>query len=97
MENNFYVGIVHHEKGLISDGYNEKVVLYSDNNIYYIDLLKQKTYSTNREEKEYVLEDTLISTDVNDFNINYMYLLNKYRNYGRDIKKKNKINIFNKK
>ena len=97
MENNFYVGIVFHERGIMHEEINEKVVLYTEDNIYYIDLLKKKTYSTDTNEKEYVKSDTLVKADVNDFNIDYMYLLNKYNQTGRDVKKKNKINIFNKK
>lgn len=96
MENNFYVGVVHHEKGIISEGYNEKIVLYSEDDIHYVDLIKEQIYSTNKEEKDYVLEETLIPANVSDFNNDYIYLLSKYKGHSKERKKKKKINIFNK-
>ena len=47
MENNFYVGIVHHNKKVTKEAYNEKLVLYSTNNYDYLDLINDIEYTTD--------------------------------------------------
>lgn len=79
MENNFYVGIVHHCKKLFKDEYNEKLVLYDIGNNLYLDLINGICYGTDINDKDYVLGDSLIVTDIDDYKINYKYLLSKYR------------------
>ena len=78
MENSFYVGIVCHRKIISNNIIREKRVIYSNDNIYYIDLIKEKEYTTNDNLNEYVDKSTLIPTDINDYNIDYTYLLSKY-------------------
>ena len=78
MENNFYVGIVCHKKRIINSIVRERRVLYN-NNIYYIDLEKNREYTTDNSLSEYVDSSTLVLTDINDYNIDYAYLLAKYK------------------
>lgn len=80
MENNFYVGIIHHKKRIIRPEYNEKVVLYKLSNERYLDLIKDIEYTTNINEKDYVIEETLIITDITQYRENYLYLLSKHNN-----------------
>ena len=85
MENNFYVGIVHHGKRIFDgknffrDAYNEKLVLYNLDNGVYLDLLGGICYSTDNTSRDYVLEDSLILTDIDDYKTNYRYLLSEYK------------------
>ena len=46
----------------------------------YIDLLNEREYTTDTNEKDYVIEDSLIPTDTNDFKEDYNYLLYRYSN-----------------
>lgn len=85
MENNFYVGDVYHSK---KKDKIEKTVLYSSDRVVYIDLLNEKEYTTDKSEKDYVIEESLILTDINNFREDYNYLLYRY-NYG-NIKSKKK-------
>ena len=78
MENNFYVGILCHKKILSNNILKERRVLYTSDNIYYIDLIKGKEYTTNDSLNEYIDKGTLIPTDINDHNVDYAYLLSKY-------------------
>ena len=48
MENNFFVGVVVHRRRKSNSLTREKLVLYSRNDIDYIDLLNN-TYTTNSE------------------------------------------------
>lgn len=78
MESNFYIGIVIHKNFFNRKKWQDKIVLYSDDYIKFIDLNKQKIYFSNKKKKNYVVLDSLINIDINDFNIDYVYLLNKY-------------------
>ena len=57
MENNFYIGIVHHKKRVFKSQYEEKIVLYSINDINYIDLINNIVYTTDSDSKDYVVRD----------------------------------------
>ena len=65
MEDNFYVGDIFHSKK--RNGKIEKAVLYSKDKVVYIDLLNEKEYTTDTNENDYVIEDSLIPTETNDF------------------------------
>lgn len=92
MENNFFVGIVHHKKRMFKPEYSEKVVLYKATDNYYIDLIRDVIYSTNNEEKDYVVGSSLIPTDISMYKEDYQYLLSKH-NSGVMVKKKKRINF----
>lgn len=79
MENNFFVGIVCHKKVISNNIVRERKVLYTSDNVYYIDLIKEKEYMADNRLNEYVDESTLIPTDINDYNTDYAYLLSKYK------------------
>ena len=74
----------------------EKAVLYSKDRVVYIDLLNEKEYTTDTNENDYVIEDSLIPTDTNDFKEDYNYLLYRYSNGMVKRKKKHWYN-FNRK
>lgn len=78
MEDNFYVGDVFHSKKRNSK--IEKTVLYSKDRVVYIDLLNEREYTIDTNEKDYVIVDSLIPTDTNDFKEDYNYLLYRYSN-----------------
>jgi len=90
MENNFYVGIVNHKKKIGRGFWSEKLVLYSDDNKYYTDLLNNVTYTSDISCKDYVIKESLIPTDISQYNTDYLYLLFKYKNQ-INIKKKKHI------
>lgn len=79
MENNFYVGVVYHCKKLFKNEYKEKLVLYSEDMVNYLDLLTDVWYTIDVNNKDYVVGESVISTDINDYKIDYIYLLSKYR------------------
>jgi len=79
MENKFYVGVVYHKKRVFKPAYSEKIVLYSDNNINYLDLISGAHYTTNYNEKDYVERESLVATDVSLYREDYLYLLNRYK------------------
>jgi len=89
MENNFFVGDVIHSRRFGKQEYIEKCVLYSDDNFNYLDLVNGKWYSTDCSEKDYVLKETINSTDVSLYRENYQYLLNKFGS------KKSKMRTYN--
>ena len=91
---NFYVGDIFHSKK--RNGKIEKAVLYSKDKVVYIDLLNEKEYTTDTNENDYVIEDSLIPTDTNDFKEDYNYLLYRYSNGMVKSKKKHWYN-FNRK
>ena len=74
----------------------QKAVLYSKDRVVYIDLLNEKEYTTDTNENDYVIEDSLIPTDTNDFKEDYNYLLYRYSNGMVKRKKKHWYN-FNRK
>ena len=85
MENSFYIGIVHHSikffdgKNFFRSEYNESLVLYHLGGSNYLDLVTGNFYNTDSNAKDYVFEDSLVITDVGDYKINYMYLLERYK------------------
>ena len=93
MEDNFYIGLVHHEKKFLKTKHREKVVLYSRDYINYIDLINNTVYSTDSTCKDYVVKESLVPTDISEHRIDYMYLLSKY-NSGDNLEKK-KTRILN--
>ena len=88
MEDNFYVGDIFHSKK--RNGKIEKAVLYSKDKVVYIDLLNEKEYTTDTNENDYVIEDSLIPKE------DYNYLLYRYSNGMVKSKKKHWYN-FNRK
>lgn len=78
MEGNFYIGIVCHKKRGLKCQYEEKIVLYTNNDIDYIDLINNVVYSTDSSDKHYVVKESLIPTNLFEHRIDYMYLLYKY-------------------
>lgn len=96
MENNFYVGNIIRKKKKSSDIYVEKMVLYTQDNIYYIDLINDITYTTNNFDKSYVDSSSLVSINTEDFRIDYMYLLLKH-NEGNNNNNNNNKRKFSKK
>ena len=90
MENNFYVGVIHHKKKLFKPAFSEKVVLYSDDNIVYLDLINSVWYTTSEDNKDFVDKNSLIITDISLYKEDYLYLLNRYKeNSVTKIKKRN--------
>lgn len=84
---NFYIGIVHHKKRVLKSQYDEKIVLYTNNDIDYIDLINNVVYSTDCSEKDYVVKESLILTDISEHRIDYIYLLNQYDSKAKTRKK----------
>lgn len=91
MENNFYVGNIIHKKKKGNTTYMEKMVLYTIDNLYYIDLINDITYTTNNFDKSYVDSSSLVSIDIEDFRIDYMYLLLKHNEGSNNHQKRRKI------
>ena len=89
MENNFYVGIVCHRRLILNNILRERRVLYTSDNIYYIDLKKEKEYTTNDNLNVFIDKGALIPTDINDYNVDYAYLLSKY-NSNKKVRKRKK-------
>ena len=92
MKSNFYVGIICHLKKIKKYSYHEKVVLYSEDNINFINLINFELYpiegSSTKIHEDYVIKDSLIPTDIRDYNINYIYLLDKYKSVKNTQEKK---------
>ena len=76
MKNNFYVGQIFHS-WFIKPCYIEKSLLYTSDEYNYFDLVREKWYTTNTSEKDYVIKDSLVATDINEYNNNYQYLYKK--------------------
>ena len=76
IENNWYVGSVFHRKKL-GWSYIEQEVLYSEDCYYFFDLLSEKWYSTSTDNKDYVIRETIVPTDIRDYKIDYQFLLEK--------------------
>ena len=87
MESNFYVGDVCHRRRFFKSEYIEKIVLYSTDGFNYLDLLTCNWYTTDRNCKDYVDSNTIISTDISQYRTDYIYLLSKY-NGNRGFKRK---------
>ena len=95
MENNFFVGNVVHKNKKGNNLYSEKIVLYTCDNVYFIDLLTDNTYTTNSENRDYVVYDSLVPTNSEEFRIDYDYLLIK-QNEIKDNKVRRKKFFFKK-
>lgn len=78
MKDSFYVGIVCHGKKLFKAGYKEKLVLYSQDGINYLDLISDTYYTTDKNNRDYIEKESLIPTDVSEYREDYLYLLSKY-------------------
>lgn len=97
MENNFYVGIVRHGKKFFSDGkilrngFDEKLVLYKVNDTLYLDLINGVCYGTDINNREYVLNESLVLTNIDDYKVDYRYLLSRYDESALTRKKKKDI------
>lgn len=76
MENNFYVGKIYHRRKF-KFPYIEKAVLYSCDSFYYLDLIEDKWYTTDTTKKDYVIKDSIVPTEIEDYKSDYLYLLNK--------------------
>mgnify|MGYP000055582507 FL=1 len=96
MENNFFVGNVVHKNKKGNNLYNEKIVLYTCDNVYFIDLLTDNTYTTNSENRDYVVYDSLVPTNSEEFRIDYDYLLIKHNDGNNNNKIKRKRFLFKK-
>lgn len=81
MENNFFVGVVHHSKRNGKIFYETKAVLFTDDNKQYTNLDDGKVYPLGKDVGyigNYVKEETLIFTDPSDYKTDYEYLSLKY-------------------
>lgn len=89
MENNFFVGVVVHRRRKNNSLTREKLVLYSRNDIDYIDLLNNNRYvseeSANTRE-DYVIKSSLIKVDISDYRTDYYYLLSRYNEYKEEVR-----------
>lgn len=79
MVNNFFVGVVHHGKRIFKQEYREKLVLYSEDNFNFLDLLNNNYYTTDDSDKDYVIKESLVATDVSEYREDYLYLLNRHK------------------
>ena len=80
MENKFYVGEIFHSKK-IKPAYTEKNVLFTNDDTLYLDLINNRWYSSDNREKDYVIKESLIPTNINDYEIDYMYLLKRIKQW----------------
>lgn len=87
MEDKFYVGIIYHSKRGINYEYREKAVLYLLDDGKYLHLESGNIYETSREGKDYVEEDSLVPADIEDFRIDYKFLLDKFKGTHLSLKK----------
>ena len=94
MENNFYVGVVHYGKRPFKQEYSERLVLYSDDNVKYLDLMGNIWYTTDCSNRDYVDSSSLIPTDVSQYREDYIYLLSKCRE-NKLMRKKKLFDKFN--
>jgi len=91
MENRFYVGVVCHSKRPFKAESREKLVLYKEDDITYLDLLTGNSYTIDKCNRDYIEEGTLIPTDISQYRENYIYMLDRYKE-DTNVRKK----IFNK-
>ena len=96
MENNFFVGNVVHKNKKGNNLYSEKRVLYTCDNDYFIELLTDNPYTTNSENRDYVVYDSLVPTNSEEFRIDYDYLLIKHNDGNNNNKIKRKRFLFKK-
>jgi len=87
MENNFYVGVVFHGKRAFKNEYSEKLVLYSEDNYNYLDLINNLYYSIDTNNRDYVIEESLVPTDVSEYREDYLYMLSRCKENGLSRKK----------
>ena len=79
MENNFYVGIICHGRKVFKSEYNEKKVLYSEDNFNYLDLMCGMWYTTDINNRDYVDASSIMKTDISEHREDYLHMLYKYR------------------
>ena len=92
MENNFYVGVVFHGKRPFKVEYTEKLVLYSDDNFNYLDLINDIYYTIDESNRDYVIKESLVPTDISEYREDYLYMLSRH-NENRLSRKKIKLDI----
>ena len=77
MENNFYVGNIFHRRRIRQISI-DCTVLYTEDNYHYLDLISGKWYDIDTRKKDYVIRDSIRTTDIDDYRIDYKHLLSKY-------------------
>ena len=87
MENNIYFGTIFHRRKF-KNNYKEKVILYTENNINYLDLDHIRWYDTDISKKDYVIKNSLYQTKLENNQNEYRYIINKI--ISEDIKNKEK-------
>lgn len=92
MENNFFVGVVFHGRKSFKVEYTEKLVLYSDDNFNYLDLINDVYYTTDENNKGYVIKESLVPTDILEYREDYLYMLSRH-NDCRVSRRKIKLDI----
>jgi len=92
MENNFFVGVVFHGRKSFKVEYTEKLVLYSDDNFNYLDLINDVYYTTDENNKDYVIKESLVPTDILEYREDYLYMLSRH-NDSRVSRRKIKLDI----
>ena len=76
--NNFYLGSVFH-RGKLRQITIDNLVLYTENDYYYLDLIEGKWYTTSSKDNDYVIKESLREVDISEFRTDYNYLLNSYK------------------
>ena len=76
MENNFYLGIIHYKKKS-RYRHSQTAVLYSEDNINYLELESGIWYTTDNKNKEYIERESIIPTDISQYKVDYRYLFSR--------------------
>lgn len=76
--NNFYLGSIFH-RGKLGQTTTDNLVLYTENDYYYLDLIAGKWYTTSSKDNDYVIRESLREVDISEFRTDYNYLLNSYK------------------
>lgn len=92
MENNIYVGTIFHRRK-IKNCYTEKVILYTDDGYNFLDLDHIRWYNTNITNKDYLIKDSLVPTEIEDFRNDYRYIIGKILADEKRLKEKKKIKM----
>ena len=76
MENNYYVGTVYHQRSL-GRSKREETVLYSDDYVLFYDLINESCYTTDYNKRDFVIKDSIIPTNVDEYRVDYPYLVSR--------------------
>lgn len=76
MENNIYFGTIFHKRKF-KNNYLEKAILYTDDEINYLDLDHIRWYDTNTSNRDYLIKDSLVPTKLEDYRKDYGYIIGK--------------------